>query len=182
LRTTLEGLGQGGAIRRDGRIIRVPAAYDAREIPFSIGPRMAMTIPWGDVSTAFHTTGIPDIRVYLATSPKRVARTRRYDSLMRIIAKTPVKKLLLSMADRKKGPDEKMRTNGRTYLWGRVEDSEGNELTMTMTTPDPYALTVHTSLAAVDRLLSEPVQAGSFTPARRFGADFVKVVPGVEIQ
>ena len=33
-----------------------------------------MTIPWGDVSTAYHSTGIPNIRVYSATPPSRSAR------------------------------------------------------------------------------------------------------------
>jgi hypothetical protein len=52
MKTMIESIDEGGAIRRDGRIVRVPAAYDVREIPFSIGPRTAMTIGWGDVSTA----------------------------------------------------------------------------------------------------------------------------------
>ena len=30
-----------------------------------------MTIPWGDVSTAYHSTGIPDIEVYMAASLRR---------------------------------------------------------------------------------------------------------------
>ncbi|MGA8809555.1 MAG: saccharopine dehydrogenase NADP-binding domain-containing protein, partial [Thermoanaerobaculia bacterium] len=45
LKTMIESIGDGGAIREDGKIVRVPPAYDAKEITFSIGPRMAMTIP-----------------------------------------------------------------------------------------------------------------------------------------
>jgi short subunit dehydrogenase-like uncharacterized protein len=33
-----------------------------------------MTIPWGDVSTAYATTGIPNIEVYIPGSPAMVAR------------------------------------------------------------------------------------------------------------
>src|SRR5262249_25235762 len=76
-KTMLEGIGDGGAIRRDGKIVRVPVAYDVREIPFSCGARSALTIPWGDVSTAFHSTGIPNIRVYLAMAPRAIKRARR---------------------------------------------------------------------------------------------------------
>src|ERR1043165_9148363 len=54
-RTMIESIGDAGAIRRDSRIVRVPPAYDVRTIPFSCGERTAMTIPWGDVATAFHT-------------------------------------------------------------------------------------------------------------------------------
>ena len=92
LKTMIESIGEGGAIRRDGKIVRVPPAYDAKEIPFSIGPRMAMTIPWGDVSTAFHTTGIPNIRVYTAASPKSIARMRRLRPFFPLLGITPIKR------------------------------------------------------------------------------------------
>lgn len=181
VRTMLDGIGEGGAIRRDGRIVHVPPAYDAQEIPFSCGKRTAMTIPWGDVSTAFHTTGIPDIRVYVAAHPKRIASARRWAKFMPLLARPPFKQIMGIFANRKQGPTPSMRQSGRTFLWGRVEDSEGNETTMTMSTPEPYALTVQSALAAVERINKERVQAGSFTPAKRFGAEFVLGLPGVEM-
>ncbi|HWW60275.1 MAG TPA: saccharopine dehydrogenase NADP-binding domain-containing protein, partial [Thermoanaerobaculia bacterium] len=52
IKTMIEGAGEGGAIRRDGRIVRVPMLFDVREIPYKSKPRLSMTIPWGDVSTA----------------------------------------------------------------------------------------------------------------------------------
>ena len=181
LRTMLDGIGQGGAIRRDGRIVGVPPAYDAQDIPFSCGTRTAMTIPWGDVSTAFHTTGIPDIRVYVAAHPKRIASMRRWRNFLPLMARPPLRQIAGMFANRKQGPTTAMRESGRTFLWGRVEDSEGNEMTMTMSTPEPYALTVQSAVAAVERMLRERVQPGSLTPAKRFGPDFVLGLPGVEM-
>src|SRR5262245_37507221 len=64
--TMLENVGRGGAVRRGGKIVRVPACWKTKTIDFGNGPTVAMTIPWGDVSTAWYTTGIPDIEVYLA--------------------------------------------------------------------------------------------------------------------
>jgi short subunit dehydrogenase-like uncharacterized protein len=61
-KTSVEGLAQGGKIRRDGKIVAVSLAYKTRRIDFGNGEKLAMTIPWGDVSTAFHTTGIPKTR------------------------------------------------------------------------------------------------------------------------
>ncbi len=180
LKTMIESIGEGGAIRRDGRIVRVPPAYDARTIPFSCGPRMAMTIPWGDVSTAFHTTGIPNIRVYTGASPKSVARMRRIRSFLPLLGIKPVKRLLQSFANRRSGPGEAARAMGRTYLWGRASNGV-DEVTMTMTTPEGYAFTVLSALAAVDRLLASPRRPGSFTPAKYFGAEFVTTIEGVEL-
>ncbi len=180
MKTMIEGIDEGGAIRSNGKIVRVPPAYDTREIPFSVGPRMAMTIPWGDVSTAFHTTGIPNIRVYTAASPKSIARMRRIRSFLPILGITPIKRVLQAYANRRTGPDTVRREKGRTYLWGRVAKGS-DEVTMTMTTPEGYAFTVISALAAVERLLAMPRRPGSFTPATFFGAEFVTSLPGVEL-
>ena len=180
LKTMIENVGEGGAIRRDGKIVRVPPAYEAKEIPFSIGPRMAMTIPWGDVSTAFHTTGIPNIRVYTAASPKSIKRMRRCRPFFPLLGIKPIKRTLQAFANRRTGPGEDRRAIGRTYLWGRVSDGK-REVTMTMTTPEGYALTAISAVTAVEQLLASPKRPGSFTPAKFFGAEFVTTLPGVEL-
>lgn len=54
LKTVIDGIGSGGAIRRDGIIVSVPTAYRTRMIRFRDKPLTSVTIPWGDVSTAYH--------------------------------------------------------------------------------------------------------------------------------
>ena len=176
-RTMIESIGDAGAIRRDGRIVRVPPAYDVRTIPFSCGERMAMTIPWGDVATAFHTTGIPNIRVYLASSPKAIARARRLRWLLPLLSPKPVRRLLQRIAAPKSGPDEQKRAAGRVYLWGEVSNGRESR-SMTMTTPEGYAFTVVSAVNIVERILGG-VPAGAFTPAKLFGAELVSTIPGV---
>lgn len=181
MKTMIEGIDQGGAIRRDGRIVAVPLLYDVREIPFSCGPRMAATIGWGDVSTAYYTTGIPNIRVYNAMSPRAVRNLRFIKPFLPIVGLTPVKRMLQRVADRRTGPSEGQRTTGRMFLWGRVTNPAGSEVTMTMSTPEGYQFTVLSALAAVERVLAAPRRGGSFTPAKYFGADFVKSIEGVVV-
>ena len=181
IRTMIEGIGDGGAIRRDGKIVRVPLLFDVRKVPFPSGERLTMTIPWGDVATAYYTTGIPNIRVYSGASPKAIARARRMRFLAPLAAITPIKRLLQAIAGRGRGPDAEHRASARVELWGRVARRDGTEATMTMTTPEGYTLTVHSALAAVDRILAEPVQAGSYTPAKRFGAEFGLGLEGVKL-
>jgi short subunit dehydrogenase-like uncharacterized protein len=181
MKTMIEGLDEGGAIRRDGRIVRVPMVYEVRTIPFSCGPRSAMTIPWGDVSTAFHTTGIPNIRVYSASSPKAIASARWIARLTPLLALGPIKRMLQKAAERRSGPDETKRATGRMYLWGEVSDGGGGRASMTMTTPEGYAFTAISAVTAVERLLAADPRPGSFTPARFFGSRFVESIPGVVI-
>jgi short subunit dehydrogenase-like uncharacterized protein len=77
-KTSVEGLAQGGKVRQDGRIVSVPLAYKTRRIDFGDGEKLGMTIPWGDVSTAYATTGIPNIEVYIPGSPARRANRLRW--------------------------------------------------------------------------------------------------------
>jgi short subunit dehydrogenase-like uncharacterized protein len=181
LKTMIEGIHEGGAIRRDGRIERVPLAYDVRDIPFSCGVRTAMTIPWGDVSTAYRTTGIPNIRVFNAASPRSIARVKRMSRLLRLLRFAPLRRLIQKYADRRTGPSETIRRSARTYLWGRAAARDGREVTMTMETPEGYAFTVLSAVNAVERMLAGGVATGSLTPARAFGAGFVREVEGVTL-
>lgn len=181
VKTMIESIGEGGAIRRDGKIVRVPVAFDAREIPFASGPRLAMTIPWGDVSTAYRSTGIPNIRVYSGASPTSIAQTRRLRPLLPLAGWKPVRRLLQSFSSRRSGPSEEQRATGRMNLWGRVVDGEGAEVTMTMATPEGYAFTVLSALAAAERVLQSPPPSGSSTPSLCFGAEFVTTINGVVV-
>jgi short subunit dehydrogenase-like uncharacterized protein len=74
-RTMLEGVGEGegGAVRRDGRIERVPLVWRTRRVAFRDRERDTASISWGDVATAFHSTGIPNIVVYTAMSQRQIS-------------------------------------------------------------------------------------------------------------
>ena len=76
-KTMVESLPSGGRVRIDGEIRHVPTAWKTMEIPFRHRTQLGMTIPWGDVASAYYSTGIPNIEVYTARSPKQIARLRR---------------------------------------------------------------------------------------------------------
>jgi len=64
--TMIEGLGQTGLVRRNGKLTSIPMGSLTRQIDYGRGPVASVAIPWGDVSTAFFSTGIPNIEVYFA--------------------------------------------------------------------------------------------------------------------
>ena len=176
LKTMIEGAGWGSAIRSNGTITRVPHLYDVREIPFSSGPRMATTIPWGDVSTAFRTTGIPNIRVYSAQSPKALRQMRLLRPFLPLMKVGALRRLALRRAERTPGPSAERRARSRVELWGRVVNAAGREVTMTMTVAEGYDFTVMSSLEAVKEVLRE-AKPGAWTPALAFGRGFVTRFP-----
>lgn len=181
MNTMIESIGQGGAIRRDGRIERVPMLFDVRTIPFESGPRPAMTIPWGDVATAYRTTRIPNIRVYRGASAGTIKRTKQLVMLEPLLRNRFAKKILQKLIAKRTGPDEKQRAEAHVELWGRVADADGKEVTMTMRVAEGYTFTVLSALAAVERVLSAPPPAGALTPALAFGPEFVKGIPGTVV-
>src|SRR5262249_36546082 len=122
--TMAENLHRGGAVRRDGRIVRVPAAWRTRTIDFGRGPVKAVTIPWGDVATASHTTGIPNVEVYPAApaSARRMLRLAR--PLAPLLGTRAVQSFLKSrIRSSPRGPDAEHRARARSLLWGEARDA-----------------------------------------------------------
>lgn len=187
-KTMVTHLPAAGAVRRGGRIEPVPAVFDAKEIdiPLPGGEsvrRWVATIPWGDVSTAWHTTGIPDIRVYTGMPPRQIQRMRRLRPLLPLAGLGPIKKLLLAWLDRryagKAGPSEEARRRGRVLVWGQATGADGRRASGTIVTPEGYAFTAAAAVESMARLLAAPPEPGAWTPSRAFGADLVDAVEGV---
>ena len=101
MKTMVESLPKGGLARVDGRLVRVPAAWKTMEMPFSDKPRLAMTIPWGDLSTAFRSTGIPNIEVYMAVPPSAVSSARRMRRLAPLLGLSFVQSFLVRRIEKR---------------------------------------------------------------------------------
>jgi short subunit dehydrogenase-like uncharacterized protein len=182
LKTMIEGMPSSGAVRREGTIESVPLAYDARKIPFSCGSRWAVTIPWGDVSTAFHTTGIPNIRVYAGMPPGAIKRMRLFRPVLPLMGFTPLKRAAQWWVGRTvTGPDEGTRAKARTFIWGEASDSAGEVVSATVETPEAYHLTAVAAVECTTRVLAGHVTPGTSTPGRAFGPKLLDELPGVTV-
>ncbi|HWS25078.1 MAG TPA: saccharopine dehydrogenase NADP-binding domain-containing protein [Xanthomonadales bacterium] len=180
--TSVEGLGKGGRIRRDGELITVPLGYKRREIAFPRGNRQTVTIPWGDVYTAFVSTGIPNIEVYMALPPRTIAGMRRLRWLTPLLGLAPVQWFLKRRVEANiSGPSESRRDDSRSYVYGEVRNPRGDVRAATLTTPNGYALTAQAALKITHFLATDRgSHAGFYTPSLLMGADFVRSLSGVE--
>jgi short subunit dehydrogenase-like uncharacterized protein len=181
--TMVEHRSRGGLIRRNGKLQPVPTAWRARQIDFGDGKeRTAITIPWGDVSTAYHTTGIPNIEVYAAV-PKALrylAVGARY--LGPILGSSFVKRQMKRRIDaRPAGPSEDQLKHGACFVWGRVEDDAGNSAEARLRGPNGYLLTAHTALLILQRVMAGDFAPGFQTPARKYGEKLVLEVAGTTL-
>jgi short subunit dehydrogenase-like uncharacterized protein len=180
--TIAENAGGSGAVRRDGRIVAVPTAWRARTIDFGDGaPALTVTIPWGDVSTAWHSTGIPNVEVYMAMT----GGMRRGLLLSRwmgwLLSAGPVRRQLVARARaRRPGPSAAARARGQSRFWGEARDANGRTVVSRLIAPEAYTLTARTALASATRVLAGAVATGFQTPSRAFGADFILEQEGVK--
>ncbi len=172
-KTAIEGLAHGRLARRGGRIVNLPQPLEKR-FRFPDGERQGIAVSWGDVSTAWHSTGIPDITVFFeATGPLR--RLAYMNPLLRWIFSTaPGQAYLKRQVDKRPpGPSEEDRKRGYAELLGVARNQEGVEKRSLLRTPEGYTLTAMTTLEIVRRLGEGAARAGFQTPSRLFGADFI---------
>ena len=178
-KTSIEGLGLGGKVRINGQIKSVPLAYKTRRINFGDGEKLAMTIPWGDVSTAFATTQIPNIECYIPGSPRMIANAKRANWLRWLLRLRPVQTLLKRRIEKTvQGPSETTRQAAETYVWGEATNARGDTKTARIRTANGYALTVTGALAIVDHIRSNEIQGGFYTPSKLAGPDLISRLPG----
>ena len=164
-KTSVEGLASGGRIRKDGEIIQVPLAAKTRKIDFGNGEKLAMTIPWGDVSTAHFTTNIPNIEVYIPASPNLVKKLKRMNYLRWLLGMGFVQNFMKKRIEKSvKGPSEKQRDQLKTYLWGEVKNAKGESQELRLITSNGYSLTVTGGLKMVEHTL-ETDKSGYYTPS-----------------
>jgi short subunit dehydrogenase-like uncharacterized protein len=179
-KTSVEGLGKGGRARIDGEVRRVPLAWKTREFVRDGQPRLAMTIPWGDVYTAHVSTGIDNIEVYMAVPSATVARLRRLRLLGPLLDTGFIQNFLKrGVARSVRGPSDEKRARTVTHVWGEVRAPDGKEARRHLVVPNGYTLTMTASLGIVEHLLRGSDAAGFRTPSQLMGAEYVLSLPGV---
>lgn len=179
--TMLEGLGEGGAVRENGRIVKKALGHKGFWVDFGPKKLFVMSIPWGDVATAYHTTGIPNIETYTGIQPK-IYKLLKWQGLYNWALRTAfVRKALKKKIDaRTSGPDAATRNSAKSLVWGQVSNSKGQKMEARLTGPNGYTMTAHTSLLILQKVLGGDFTTGYQTPASAYGADLILEVPGVE--
>ncbi len=178
--TMAENIHKGGMIRRDGALIEVPGAWKTRSIDFGAGEVQTMTIPWGDVSTAWYSTGIANIEVYMAAPLGMRVASRASRWIGWLLGSTPLQNFMKSRIQAgPAGPSQQQRDAGKSHLWGEVVDGSGQRAVSRLHGPEGYQLTMLTALAGVERAISGNAPPGFQTPSKAYGADFVMEMPDV---
>ncbi|MFQ5803225.1 MAG: saccharopine dehydrogenase family protein [Candidatus Methylomirabilales bacterium] len=181
IKTMLEHIPNGILVRRNGRLVRYPSGKGTRRIRFVDRERTVLPASWGDLATAYHTTDIPNITIFMAF-PDRAASIMRWAAPLSqyLLAIGPIRRLLQKSIEKiVRGPDEHTRQTARSYLWARAANEKGDEAQVWLETLEGYRFTAVAGVRCVERIFAERPQ-GVLTPAVTFGADFVLEIPGTK--
>lgn len=180
--TMMEHLGDGAVVREHGQLVTIPAGSRTRTVRLAGRERPVVAVGWGDVATAYASTGIGDITTWMAFPPRLIRGMRLLGRLAPLLRRRPVVRLLQATAGRMfTGPNEHVRKNMFSEIWGRVEAQDGRAVEGRVRTPEGYTTTVIAALASVRRVLEGPPRPGYHTPATAFGAGFVATLPGCSL-
>lgn len=179
--TMAEGAGEPGAARVNGRIVPVPVGQKGMWVDFGIKKLFTMTIPWGDVSTAYTTTGIPNIETYTAVAP-RTHRLLKYQWMFNWFLRLPFVRArsIQKIKARPAGPDDARRERSKCLVWGEVTNAAGESRCARLIGPEGYTLTAITSLIITRKVLEGSFRTGYQTPAGCYGEDLILEVPNLE--
>jgi len=172
-KTMVEGLGNGSMIRKDGKLTPITLGEKIIEVDFGTFKTKALCIPWGDISTAWRSTGIPNIEVYNGTTDKIIRAAKVSNYLSWLLKLRWVKNVIQRKMDKTTGPSEERRAAGRSFLWGKVWDAEGRKYESRLETLDGYTLTAKAGVLIAEKILSGNFKIGYQTPAMAYGADLI---------
>lgn len=176
-----ESLGYGGMTRVNNLLVPFTLGQDVLDMDFGSFKTLTTRIQWGDISTAWRSTGIPNIEVFAGASPKAVRSLRISNYLSWLLRNRTVKNYLLKQIDKgKAGPSEENLKTGKCYLRGEVWDNNGNRKVSLLNGPNAYALTAKTALLITEKIMAGNFKPGYQTPAMCYGENLILEIPGVE--
>lgn len=179
---TVQELGEPGAVRKNGKLTPVPVGHKGMTVDFGAGQKLfVMSLPWGDVFTAYLTTGIPDIESYTAV-PKAAYIFLQFQFLFNWILRTSfVKNLVKKKIDNSPaGLDDLKREKATSLVWGEVSDNDQNVRTARLSGPDAYTLTAYSTLLITRKVIDGNFKTGYQTPAGAYGEDLAMEITGVK--
>ncbi len=175
LLTTLEFLGGTGKIRREGKVIdskigEYKISFKRDGFSFS-----GISIPWGDVYSSFHSTGIPDSEVYLSL-PEWIIRLSPVLLLtLKFLKFGGIKKIVSDYISKNvTGPNERERRSAETIIWGRVESRDGKIYEEAYKVMEGYDLTGLGAALSSQKILNNAILPGTYTPSMAFGSGFLE--------
>jgi short subunit dehydrogenase-like uncharacterized protein len=178
-KTMIEGIAGGTRVRRGGRLIALDRP-GVGSCDFGHGAKPTVQISWGDVSTAFYSTGIPNIEVQFVATPPLKALVRLPGFVKSFLGFRAMQAILKACVDRlPDGPSNEARRSAKSVLVGVARNEKGESVRSRLRTPEGYTLTAMTAVDIAKRVASGDFKTGFRTPSLAYGSDYILGFDGV---
>jgi len=182
--TFLHQITKGFFCLRGGRLIRIQPGAMCMDVDLGFQSQYLMPFPWGDLITAKASSGIQNITTYSSCSRMDAAFSRVLFPILALVykSKTVLNWRLKRLNTAHENPTEEELNARKTYVWGRVENEEGDAKDGLLETPDGYTFTDISIVEAANRFLEGKLDklSGAMTPSQAFGVGFAESLPGVK--
>ena len=148
---------------------------------FGRGPVKTVSIGWGDVSTSYYSTGVPNIETYFAVKASAI-NLLRLTHLIGPLLYTRLARNILQWIIRTvnpHGPSRRRNETGFNLMVGEMRDADRVVRTK-LRVPEGYWLTMLTTVEIMKRILNGDLKTGFQTPSLAYGTDFILQFAGVE--
>jgi len=185
--TVVSSLGKPNLIRRNGTITPL-AKFSGRQITLPRNTEgeyetaFGAGIPWGDVSTAYYSTGIPNISFFMKVPP--LARYVFWFIslwLVKVILGSSFVQNILRSLIPQGGPSEEHREATRMGFFGEAIDRKSGKKAVTLLrTAEGYKTTAHASVAIMKHVIAGNAPPGFRTPAMAYGEELITQIKDLQ--
>jgi short subunit dehydrogenase-like uncharacterized protein len=169
-----------GMIRKDGKLVQVPPVWKALMQDFGKGPVRVISVGWGDVSTAYHSTDIPNVETYLSFPQAMINLMYDMRTIGPLLYNRAAKTILKAIMNLyPPGPTEARRMKAFATIIGEVTDDHGGRAISKLRAREGYSFTAQSTVEIMKRILNQEYKTGFQTPSKAYGADFVLQFEGV---
>jgi short subunit dehydrogenase-like uncharacterized protein len=180
-RTLAEQVGSPTLVRRNGRLTSIATGSLERSFDFGAGASPSVAVTWGDLSTAFVSTGIANIETYFEATPavRATGSMHRWfgPMLSTPFCQSALQTLTTFLPD---GPDAAVRTARSATIVAEAEHRSGRVVRARLRTPEAYTFSAITAAAIAARVVAGDFAPGFQTPARLYGPNYVLRFEGVQ--
>ncbi len=163
--------------RKNGELIE--SAAKTKKIDVGLGETLAMTIAWGDISSAYFSTNIPNIEVYATLSRIEVLMMQAISKLKPLIRIKRVQGWINKVIDLTvKGPSDFVLEETPVYFLGEVSNAKGDVIQAKLETASGYRLTYLGAVFGIKHVLENAVKTGYQTPAQLLGSNAIEQIEG----
>jgi short subunit dehydrogenase-like uncharacterized protein len=179
-RTIADLIGEPVRSRRDGVIVAGSRLREA-SFDFGNGPTKALGVSWGDISTAYYTTGIRNIEVYFEATPASTYLAFANRTFGWLMGNPAIERTARQLSSGlRPGPTAAERAARRVTTVARASDARGRTAESRLITNEAYTFTAQAACAVMQRIAGGCFEPGFQTPGKLLGPDFVLQIEGSE--